>query len=136
MTPIEIRHLRLLTADAHATQQVAGQVLTLDNDADPREVSLAGVERVDLQFPVFKDGRAFSQAYLLRRRLRFAGEIRATGDVLVDQLPQMQRSGFDSAVLNGPLDVAAARRQLERYPAYYQADAVHEAAQVLQAGTA
>ena len=135
MTITEIQHLRVLTAAEHTlAAEHGGRVLELTNDVDPREVSLAGIERVDLQFPVFKDGRAFSQAYLLRRRLRFAGEIRATGDVLVDQLPQMQRSGFDSAVLNEPLDVDAARRQLERYPAHYQADAVHETAQVLQAG--
>lgn len=124
----EPKAIRLLSLDEHSaqTEEAAKErVLELGNDVDPREVSLAGVERVDLQFPKFNDGRAFSQAYLLRRRLRFRGEIRATGDVLVDQLQQMQRSGFDSAVLNQQLDVEAARRQLERYAAFYQADAVH-----------
>ena len=61
------------------------------------ELNLDGVERIDLHFPKFTDGRAFSQAFLLRRRLGFKGEIRATGDVLIDQLVQMQRTGFDSA---------------------------------------
>jgi uncharacterized protein (DUF934 family) len=51
--------------------------------------ALQGVERIELHFPKFTDGRAFSQAVLLRRRYRFAGDIRATGDVLIDQLVQM-----------------------------------------------
>ena len=65
------------------------------NDADPRTLALDGVHRIELNFPKFTDGRAFSQAFLLRRRLGFTGEIRATGDVLIDQLVQMQRTGFD-----------------------------------------
>jgi hypothetical protein len=75
-------------------------------------------------FPKFSDGRAFSQAFLLRRRLGFTGEIRATGDVLVDQVLQMQRSGFDSAVLRADQDAGVARRQLQRFDGFYQGDAV------------
>lgn len=97
-------------------------VLVVPNDADVAELPLAGVDRVELQFPKFTDGRAFSQAYLLRRRRKFAGDIRATGDVLVDQLVQMQRTGFSSAVLKEGKDAADAQRQFERYPAFYQAD--------------
>lgn len=114
--------LKILSAEAHAAE-ATGRVLQLPNDADPLAVSLEGVERVELNFPKFTDGRAFSQAYLLRRRLRFAGDIRATGDVLIDQLVQMQRTGFSSAVLKEGKDVAEARRQFERYAGYYQGDA-------------
>ena len=100
----------------------------LANDADPLQLDLAGIERIDLSFPKFTDGRAFSQAFLLRRRLGFKGEIRATGDVLVDQLAQMERSGFDVAVLRADQDMATARRVLAAYPGYgvgkYQGDAV------------
>ena len=105
------------------------QAIALTNDSDPREQALAGVTRIDLHFPKFTDGRAFSQAFLLSRRLGFKGEIRATGDVLVDQLAQMQRSGFTSAVLRAdqPLDVA--ERVLAAYPGFdvgaYQGDAVY-----------
>lgn len=99
-------------------------MLELANDVDPRDVSLAGVDRIDLQFPKFTDGRAFSQAFLLRRRLGFNGEIRATGDVLADQLQQMARSGFSSAVLRADQNLAIAERQLARYAAFYQGDAV------------
>jgi uncharacterized protein (DUF934 family) len=98
--------------------------LELSNDVDPRTVSLDGVDRIDLTFPKFTDGRAFSQAFLLRRRIRFQGEIRATGDVLVDQLVQMQRSGFDVAVLRADQDLAVAQTQLDRYQDFYQGDAV------------
>jgi uncharacterized protein (DUF934 family) len=99
-------------------------ILQLPNDADPRSIDLAGVTRIDLHFPKFTDGRAFSQAFLLRRRLKFAGEIRATGDVLVDQVAQMQRCGFDVAVLRADQDLAAAERQIQRYAAFYQGDAM------------
>ena len=99
-------------------------VLVVANDADIGELSLEGVDRIELQFPKFTDGRAFSQAYLLRRRRKFAGDIRATGDVLIDQLVQMQRTGFSSAVLKEGKDVADVERQFERYAAFYQADVV------------
>lgn len=115
--------LNLISLAEHEAAEAAG-VLVLANDADPLAASLEGVARIDLHFPKFSDGRAFSQAFLLRRRLRFAGEIRATGDVLVDQLVQMQRSGFSSAVLRADQDVAHVQRQFDRYPRYYQGDLV------------
>lgn len=99
-------------------------VLTLANDADPRDAALDGVHTVVLQFPAFTDGRAFSQAFLLRRRLGFAGQIRAVGDVLVDQLQQMQRSGFTQAVLRADQSVERGRQLLAQYDAFYQGDAV------------
>ena len=117
-------HLRLIEASETDTEASILNVLELPNDADPREVSLEGVDRVDLQFPKFSDGRAFSQAFALRRRLGFTGDIRATGDVLVDQLVQMQRTGFSSAVLRADQDLRDAKRQFERYARYYQGDAV------------
>ena len=97
-------------------------VLLLANDADALQVSLDGVERIDLDFPSFTDGRAFSQAYLLRRRRGFQGDIRALGDVLIDQLVQMHRTGFSSAVLKDGVDVADAARQFERFAGFYQGD--------------
>ena len=106
--------------------QAASKVNTLElaNDVDPRTLDLNGITRIDLQFPAFTDGRAYSQAFLLRRRLRFAGELRATGDVLIDQLMQMQRTGFDVAVLAEGVDASAAQRQLDRYAGFYQGSAM------------
>jgi uncharacterized protein (DUF934 family) len=116
--------MKLIATTDHSTRASSPNVLELSNDVDPRTVSLDGVDRIDLTFPKFTDGRAFSQAFLLRRRIRFQGEIRATGDVLVDQLVQMQRSGFDVAVLRADQDLAVAQTQLDRYQDFYQGDAV------------
>lgn len=111
--------MQLITQEGHAAATPALQVA---NDAELDNLALDGVQRIDLHFPKFTDGRAFSQAVQLRRRFGFRGEIRATGDVLVDQLVQMQRSGFDSAVLRADQSLAVARRQLERFAAFYQGD--------------
>ncbi|MEO7888157.1 MAG: DUF934 domain-containing protein [Polaromonas sp.] len=129
--------MKLLPFSEHAGTEQPG-VLTIANDADPLEVTLDGVSRIDLHFPKFTDGRAYSQAFLLRRRREFKGEIRATGDVLVDQLAQMERSGFDTAVLRADQDMAVAQRVLASYPGYaagkYQGDAVHVAPHFAEAG--
>ena len=124
--------MKLIAADNHihwaAEQNDVKNSIRIANTDDPRGVSLAGVETIELQFPKFTDGRAFSQAFLLSRRLGFKGEIIATGDVLVDQLAQMERSGFTSAVLRADQDLTIAERVLSRYPGYdvgkYQGDAV------------
>ncbi len=113
-----------ILSTATAAVDDGGKVLRLANDVDARNVDLAGVARVELEFPKFTDGRAYSQAFTLRRRLGFAGDIRATGDVLIDQLVQMQRTGFSSAVLREGVDAADAQRQFERFGGYYQADAL------------
>jgi uncharacterized protein (DUF934 family) len=109
---------------SNETPNDARNVVQLTNDASPFEVTLEGVERIELNFPKFTDGRAYSQAFLLRRRLGFAGDLRATGDVLIDQLVHMQRTGFSSAVLAEGVDVSDAQRQFERFAAFYQGDAV------------
>ncbi|MDH1477123.1 DUF934 domain-containing protein [Comamonas thiooxydans] len=115
----------LASNEYQAPSESTGNVLVLANDVNALEVNLDGIAQVDLYFPNFTDGRAFSQAYLLRRRLKFAGDIRATGDVLIDQLVQMERTGFSSAVLREGVDAADAQRQFERFGGFYQADAVH-----------
>lgn len=122
------RTIELIPAAAAAgAESEAPGVLAMANTEDPRTVDLGPVRRIDLHFPKFTDGRAYSQAFLLRRRLGFKGEIRATGDVLVDQLVQMQRSGFSSAVLRADQDPAIARRQFGHFERHYQGDAVHKA---------
>ena len=97
-------------------------VLTLANDADPMQQSLQDVQTIELHFPKFTDGRAFSQALMLRRRCGFTADIRASGDVLIDQLSQMQRCGFSSAVLRADQDIAKGRELLSHFSAFYQGD--------------
>jgi uncharacterized protein (DUF934 family) len=119
--------MKLIAAHAHSTgaeSQNDSKVMQLANTEDPRAITLTGVERIDLNFPKFTDGRAFSQAFLLRRRLGFKGEIRATGDVLIDQLVQMERTGFDTAVLREDQNLDFAQAQFDRYRGFYQGDAV------------
>lgn len=72
------------------------QALRLDNTVDVHTLSFAGATCIELHFPKFTDGRAYSQARLLRERLGYTGELRATGVVLRDQLPFLLRCGFDS----------------------------------------
>ena len=118
--------LKLLAAQDHQPPAEGNaRAVALPNDADALALPLDNVERVDLHFPNFTDGRAFSQAFLLRRRRGFAGDIRATGDVLIDQLVQMQRTGFSSAVLREGVDPADAQRQFAMFPGFYQGDAVN-----------
>ncbi len=109
--------IRLLTTLDHA-RDPGQKVALLANDEDPLTLKdrLRGLERIDLHFPHFTDGRAYSQAYLLRRRLGFKGDLRATGDVLIDQLIQMERTGFSSAVLREGVDPSDAQRQFARFP--------------------
>lgn len=118
--------LKLLAAQDHQPPaEDDARMVALPNDADAMTLPLDNVDRVDLHFPNFTDGRAFSQAFLLRRRRGFKGDIRATGDVLIDQLVQMQRTGFSSAVLREGVDVTDAQRQFELFPGFYQGDAVN-----------
>lgn len=116
--------MKLITASTHASDTTNGKILEVANTEDPRAIDLTGVSRIDLNFPKFTDGRAYSQAFLLRRRLGFTGELRATGDVLIDQLVQMERTGFDVAVLRADQNIDFAQRQFDRYKGFYQGDAV------------
>ena len=132
--------MKLIAASTDTTCATGQNTIELANDADPFGLTLEGVDRIDLSFPKFTDGRAFSQAFLLRRRLGFKGEIRATGDVLVDQLAQMERSGFDVAVLRADQSLEIAERVLAAYPGNhvgkYQGDAVDIQPHFITAATA
>ena len=120
--------MKIIAANAVPARDNDQKTLQIANDAELSEIAasgaLQGVERIELSFPKFTDGRAFSQAVLLRRRYGFTGDLRATGDVLIDQLVQMARSGFTSAVLAEGLSADAAERQFTRFSAFYQGDAL------------
>jgi uncharacterized protein (DUF934 family) len=98
--------------------------LQIANDADPiaLQADIAKAAIIDLHFPKFTDGRAYSQAALIRKRLGFKGELRAVGDVLVDQLQLMQRTGFSTAVLRDGQSLEAAKRMLALFSDFYQGD--------------
>ena len=118
---LDLNQWRSLRADWPAELPVG---LKLANDADVEDIAadLPRFALIVLHFPKWTDGRAYSQAHLLRARYRFAGEVRATGDVVVDMLPLLQRSGFDAVALRGDQSVDIAKRTLGFFPSYYQGD--------------
>jgi uncharacterized protein (DUF934 family) len=75
---------------------------------------------IALHFPKFRDGRAYSQARLLRETYGFAGTLRATGDVLRDQFHFLSRAGFDSFEVKKPADAKVFAEVLSRFSVYYQ----------------
>ena len=86
---------------------------------------LERVRLVEVDFPRFRDGRGFSTARILREN-GYSGEIKATGDVLVDLVWFMRRCGFDSFAPDVPIDPAVLEGSLSRYPYVYQ-DATDDA---------
>ncbi|HRL97197.1 MAG TPA: DUF934 domain-containing protein [Comamonas denitrificans] len=122
--------MKIIANSAGLESVKAEKSLEIANDADVAELvasgALQGIEQVVLHFPKFTDGRAYTQAVLLRRRYRFQGDICATGDVLIDQLVHMHRSGFTSAVLAEGVRADAAQRQIERFTAFYQGDVLQQ----------
>jgi uncharacterized protein (DUF934 family) len=78
---------------------------------------------IALVFPKFKDGRAYSQARLLRERYGFRGELRATGDVLRDQFQFLLRLGFDAFEVKKAADAAAFAQAATRFSVFYQPSA-------------
>ncbi|MEO8526828.1 MAG: DUF934 domain-containing protein [Caldimonas sp.] len=112
--------------------------LVVDNDVDIESVvaDLPRFALVALRFPKWTDGRAYSQARLLRARFRFAGEIRATGEVLIDMLPLLTRTGFDAAVLRADQSLASARRVLGFFAqGHYQGDVIEPKPHFARAAT-
>jgi uncharacterized protein (DUF934 family) len=92
-------------------------------NTDPVEALASDTARLDLialHFPKFSDGRAYSQARLLRERHAFAGELRATGQVLRDQFVFMLRAGFDTFEVKKDSDAAAFAATAKRYSVFYQ----------------
>ena len=119
--------LTLIPAD-HDQPEPQG-LLTLPNDADLSSVDLTGISVIALQFPAFTDGRAYTQAQLLRRRAHYTGVLRAVGDVRIDQLQLMQRCGFDQAVLAPGESLDHAQRLLTLFPeGFYQDGPIPRAA--------
>ena len=96
--------------------------LTLANTDDVLALGdrLAGVKLVVLHFPKFTDGRAYSQARLLRERHGYEGELRATGQVLRDQFVFMLRAGFDAFDVKKQADAEAFGEAARRYTVFYQ----------------
>jgi uncharacterized protein (DUF934 family) len=103
-----------------AAYQAGGSAVQLAPADDARALipHLGALRRVDIHFPRFRDGRGFSSARILREA-GFAHEIRAVGDLTVDQLGFLVRAGFDAVLPDRPFDAAVARATLARFPHVY-----------------
>ena len=109
-----------VSLDAFLDQTNAASV-RLEAGDDVRRLGpvLDRVRLVEVDFPKFRDGRGFSSARVLRE-MGYTGEIKATGDVLLDLVFFMRRCGFDSFAPNVPFNDADVQAALTRYPYAYQ----------------
>lgn len=109
-----------VTLDAFLSQSNATAVrLEPDEDARALIPYLDRLALIEVAFPKFRDGRGYSSARILREA-GYTGELRAQGDVLVDQIAYMKRCGFDTFVPEKPLNAADVEATLTRWPEHYQ----------------
>ena len=97
-----------------------GVIWPNNRDVDDLVPYLDRLAVIALVFPTFRDGRAYSQARLLRERHGFKGELRATGQVLRDQFVFMLRAGFDAFDVKKQADAEAFGEAVRRYTVFYQ----------------
>lgn len=109
-----------VTVDAYVEQSNAAAVrIEPGDDARALIPHLDGLRLVEINFPAFTDGRGYSAARILREA-GYTGEMRAVGDVLVDQLSAMRRCGFDAFEPDKPFDPEEAKAALATWPQVYQ----------------
>lgn len=115
---------RFLNEAERLTARNAAIGVRLEPEDDPHALRehLYRLDLIEVHFPKYTDGRGYSQAQLLRRRMDYEGELRAVGHVLRDQLLHMKRSGFD-AFETRRADLAAVLDALSEFTAFYQSAA-------------
>ncbi|MBV8972441.1 MAG: DUF934 domain-containing protein [Sphingomonadaceae bacterium] len=106
-------------AEFSAASNTAAVRLNPGNDARALLPHLAGLRLIEVAFPKYRDGRGYSSARILRES-GYTGELRAAGEVLLDQMVFLRRAGFDSFAPARPLDRAAVDAALSRFPFVYQ----------------
>ena len=123
--PVILPANRFLADAAELVQREGALGVLWPNDRRVAELApwLGHLALVALHFPKFRDGRAYSQARLLRETYGFRGTLRATGDVLRDQFHFLARAGFDSFEVKKPADAKAFAEVLARFSVYYQGGA-------------
>jgi uncharacterized protein (DUF934 family) len=120
---VPLRLWRLRRDDLLDRPGRAGVWLAPDEDPATLAGDLDRLPLVAVSFPKFSDGRGFSSGRLLRERYRYAGELRAIGDVLRDQLLFLARCGFDAFALRDDQDVEAALAAFDDFTEAYQGSA-------------
>jgi uncharacterized protein (DUF934 family) len=120
--PVIVTAARLSTDAAALFERNAPVGVIWPNNKNVAELApyVDRLAAVALVFPNFKDGRAYSQARLLRERYGFRGELRATGQVLRDQFVFLVRAGFDALDVRKAADAESFAAALARYTVFYQ----------------
>ena len=103
-----------------ARSEPIGVWLAADEAAESLAGQLDALALIAVHFPVFSDGRGYSNARILRERLGWRGELRAIGDVLRDQLFLLRRCGFDSFAIREDRSAEEALRSLDDFRHVYQ----------------
>ncbi len=106
---------------ANRAPAITGIWLAPEDEPGEVKTEFGRVSVLAVDFPVFRDGRGFSTAYLLRTRYGWTGQLRAIGDVLRDQLFYMQRVGFDAFAVREDKDIHDALNGLSDFSEAYQA---------------
>lgn len=109
--PAEVLQGRAMSTD--------GLLLQVDDEPEALQPFLASLPLIAIDFPSFRDGRGYSQAYLLRTRMGWRGELRAVGDVLRDQLAHMRQCGFDAFAVRADKSLEDALKGLQGLSVLY-----------------
>lgn len=120
-TPEQLAPAAVLDGRGDIMDEVASPdlVITGETELEPISGEVRAANVIVIDFPTLMDGRGYSRANALREDFGFEGELRATGDIGVDQLHYLLRSGFTSFALRAGTDVDAARRALRRFSHHY-----------------
>lgn len=120
--PALITHVRWVAEKDELSKRNAPLGIALPNTLDVLDFGAEACrfDLIVLHFPKFSDGRAYSQARLLRERFGYRGELRASGEVLRDQLLHMHRAGFDAFEIARPDAAEVFAKALASFSAYYQ----------------
>jgi uncharacterized protein (DUF934 family) len=120
--PVIVPATRFLADAGELTRRDGSLGVAWPNDRRVAELApwLGHIALLALEFPKFRDGRAYSQARLLREQYGFRGTLRATGDILRDQFNFLVRAGFDSFEVKKAADARVFAEVLARYSVVYQ----------------
>ena len=123
--PVIVPARRFLADAGELTRRDGSLGVAWPNDRRVAELApwLGHIALLALEFPKFRDGRAYSQARLLREQYGFRGTLRATGDILRDQFNFLVRAGFDSFEVKKPADARVFAEAAARFSVFYQPSA-------------
>lgn len=116
----------LTEIDINSITQPLGVIFPCDQDVDTLKPYIDRLEVIVLNFPVFKDGRAFSQARKIREQLKFMGELRATGKMISDQYQFLIRTGFTTVALPETANVQSWQKAMHDFTEAYQPSVLKE----------